>query len=326
MPNGWQNSPAFLYIHTEDLEDKQIGAKDDTESPNPLDETRIHPDDYKYAYEICENILEKDLEESQNVNQALYVLEFLDFDISERRSKIHQLDLGAFDLQVLDRDRQYKTNIIRMIARELEDPFRDSRPAFLLPSAMETMTMLTGETPETLAFGKVVTAYITSTRKDKATIKLESNILGEISYERLATPDQIAEGMRTDSIVRKGQTVKGVIIRLDEARLQVEMSILREDVTRGLQTNSAGPVDPYFDAEAEAHDLTEYAKRKRLEEGPKLRIINHPAWKVWSRVEAERHLAGQNRGDAVIRPSANGDDHLAVTWKVDEGIYHHIGE
>ena len=31
------------------------------------------------------------------------------------------------------------------------------------------------------------------------------------------------------------------------------------------------------------------------------------------------------RGDAVIRPSSLGPDHIAVTWKFAEGVYQHIG-
>ena len=35
-------------------------------------------------------------------------------------------------------------------------------------------------------------------------------------------------------------------------------------------------------------------------------------------------MATQPRGSVVIRPSSRGMDHLAVTWKVDDGVYQHI--
>ena len=38
----------------------------------------------------------------------------------------------------------------------------------------------------------------------------------------------------------------------------------------------------------------------------------------------DRFLGPQARGDCVIRPSSKGPDHLAVTWKVHEGVYQHI--
>jgi transcription elongation factor SPT6 len=43
-------------------------------------------------------------------------------------------------------------------------------------------------------------------------------------------------------------------------------------------------------------------------------------------VQAEAYLDKQQRGDVVIRPSSKGVDHLAVTWKVDEKLYQHIGK
>jgi hypothetical protein len=39
-------------------------------------------------------------------------------------------------------------------------------------------------------------------------------------------------------------------------------------------------------------------------------------------VQAEAYLDKQQCGDVIIRPSSKGVDHLAVTWKVDEKLYH----
>ncbi|KAK6604653.1 transcription elongation factor spt6 [Botrytis cinerea] len=36
------------------------------------------------------------------------------------------------------------------------------------------------------------------------------------------------------------------------------------------------------------------------------------------------YLGSQAPGDAVIRPSSKGNDHLAVTWKVADGVYQHL--
>ncbi|KAI7248582.1 Transcription elongation factor, partial [Hortaea werneckii] len=40
--------------------------------------------------------------------------------------------------------------------------------------------------------------------------------------------------------------------------------------------------------------------------------------------QAVEFLGPQSRGDCVIRPSSKGPDHLAVTWKVHEGVFQHI--
>jgi transcription elongation factor SPT6 len=54
------------------------------------------------------------------------------------------------------------------------------------------------------------------------------------------------------------------------------------------------------------------------------RVIKHPLFHSFNAAQAEQYLGSQARGDAVIRPSSKGLDHLAVTWKVSDGVYQHI--
>lgn len=51
----------------------------------------------------------------------------------------------------------------------------------------------------------------------------------------------------------------------------------------------------------------------------------HPNFHNFKSAQAEQYLAGQPNGDVVIRPSSKGPEHLAVTWKVDQGVYQHLG-
>jgi transcription elongation factor SPT6 len=53
-------------------------------------------------------------------------------------------------------------------------------------------------------------------------------------------------------------------------------------------------------------------------------VIKHPLFKPYNSRQAEDYLAGQSRGDSVIRPSSYGPDRITVTWKVGENIYQHI--
>jgi transcription elongation factor SPT6 len=42
--------------------------------------------------------------------------------------------------------------------------------------------------------------------------------------------------------------------------------------------------------------------------------------------EAEEYLSTRTPGsDIIIRPSTKGDNHMSITWKVDDGVYHHLG-
>ncbi|KAI5297666.1 Transcription elongation factor spt6 [Ascosphaera atra] len=55
-----------------------------------------------------------------------------------------------------------------------------------------------------------------------------------------------------------------------------------------------------------------------------MRVIKHPLFRPFNAKQAEEFLSSQSRGDAVIRPSSKGPDHLAVTWKVSDNLYQHI--
>lgn len=63
---------------------------------------------------------------------------------------------------------------------------------------------------------------------------------------------------------------------------------------------------------------------KRRKESRSNRVIKHPLFKNFTFQEAENYLANRQRGDAVIRPSSKGNDHIAITWKVDKDLYQHI--
>jgi transcription elongation factor SPT6 len=67
------------------------------------------------------------------------------------------------------------------------------------------------------------------------------------------------------------------------------------------------------------------ARKKRAEVDKTRRVIKHPNFHNFNSSQAEAYLDKQQRGDVVIRPSSKGIDHLAVTWKVDDKLYQHIG-
>jgi transcription elongation factor SPT6 len=40
---------------------------------------------------------------------------------------------------------------------------------------------------------------------------------------------------------------------------------------------------------------------------------------------AEELLSNRPRGEIIVRPSTKGNDHISITWKIDNGMYQHIG-
>lgn len=54
------------------------------------------------------------------------------------------------------------------------------------------------------------------------------------------------------------------------------------------------------------------------------RVIVHPSFHNISFAEAEKLMQTMKQGEAIVRPSSKGADHLTVTWKVTDEIYQHI--
>ncbi len=78
-----------------------------------------------------------------------------------------------------------------------------------------------------------------------------------------------------------------------------------------------------WDAVQEHKDKEELREKDRAT-GRTQRVVNHPLFKPFNSTQAEEFLGSQAPGDAVVRPSSKGNDHLAVTWKVADGVYQHI--
>lgn len=50
----------------------------------------------------------------------------------------------------------------------------------------------------------------------------------------------------------------------------------------------------------------------------------HPSFHNISFAEAEKLMQTMKQGEAIVRPSSKGADHLTVTWKVTDEVYQHI--
>jgi len=114
-------------------------------------------------------------------------------------------------------------------------------------------------------------------------------------------------------------------MQLDKGQFFVELSCQRQLLEeRDDEIRKIRP-DVYYDVMREAKDRDMLNRKKRAESDHSRRVIKHPNFHNFKANQAEAFLEKQQRGDVVIRPSSKGIDHLAVTWKVDDKLYQHIG-
>lgn len=340
--NVWHNACAFLVVRsvapTRASKNKE-GARMQGEI-DVLDSTRIHPEAYEYARFIAFDALrktEEDREEGQHPSAWCSEL----MDDPGRESKVGDIDMADYErnlwAEMTRRGEKHerKLSLLEMVARELVHPLVEQRRDFILPNTEEILTMLTGETKATFDTMRVVNVQVVNITRDFVSVRLDSGIEGTIHAEYLRPFDTevyAARGERPPHIrdlVKHQQMLKAQIIDVDPAQIRAELTARPSHLELAKEQDAERrrvAVDArYFDhvrAQKEREQAEVARQRKKNARGA--RLIRHPNFHNFKAGQAEEHLANMPRGTAVVRPSSKGVDHLAVTWKVDEGVYQHL--
>ncbi|KAI0831325.1 transcription elongation factor Spt6 [Trametes gibbosa] len=316
------NAAGFLRI-VQDSEPKPAKNRhgEDIDVPDPLDSTRVHPEDYELARKMATDALELDEEDIHDEHPSHVVAVIMQDD--DNVKKLDDLNLDDFAVNMFVANNDKKRHTLNVIRSELLDPFGERRPDFIVPDDWEVLTMLTGETRRTLHVGIIVSVQAARVKDNFVIVRLDSGIEGMITKRYLTD-----EGLSPAQVVKPGQTISGVIIdvKLDLSadQFSVELSTRESDVSSGDNQFRRIKPDDCWDHAQHERDKEMQARKKRAEVDRTRRVIKHPNFHNFNSQQAEQYLEKQQRGDVVIRPSSKGSSHLAVTWKVDEKLYQHI--
>jgi transcription elongation factor SPT6 len=306
----WNNGASTFYVEY------------DAAEPNMefLDNTRIHPEDYDIANKMVADALdmdEEDIKVETDENGTGAVVRRL---VKEQaQDRVNDLILEAYAVQLERELSQRKRATLENIRSELIDPYEELRNPFITQLASdEIFTMFTGETRESLEKGMIVPVAIKRITDDHIDAKLDCGIDAFVGENDLTDRYDVS----VKSIYTLHQTVQAKILSLDRKHFTATASLREEHLKR--------PYRKFYDRQYdEWDDREEAADKKLLEEktnigGRTTRVIKHPLFRAFNSAQAEEYLGSQNRGDVIIRPSSKGTDHLAVTWKVSDGIFQHI--
>ncbi|KAF5377014.1 hypothetical protein D9757_007713 [Collybiopsis confluens] len=318
------NAAGFLRIAQEQDDLKTKHRMDDEHAPDPLDDTRIHPEDYELARKMATDALELD-EEDIHGEHPSHVVGLIMQD-PDNEKKLSELNLDEFAVSLFNASQEMKRHTLNVIRSELLHPFAEQRPLFPPISGWHVLTMLSGETPLTLSVGLIISVQVLRIKPTGVTVRLDSGIEGTIDQEYLLDDPSDAA---TEKQKMKGKTIPGVIIdvKIDHENdlYQVELSSRPMDVAPGdVDFRMKKGDEEYWDKARYEKDMDMMFRKKRAEVTKSRRLIKHPNFHNFNTAQAEAYLDGQQRGDVVIRPSSKGVDHLAVTWKVDDKLYQHI--
>ena len=318
-PTVFENVAGFLSIEN-DLKEMLLEAANPQEQPDPLDLTRIHPEDYEFAQKMCQDALDLDAEDVADRHKSEVVLNLMQDE--DRGRKLSELNLDDFAFNLQRQGEGNKRHTLGEIVNELISYRSDRRPAFYVPNEWEVVQMLTGETERTIGRGLRVTATVRRALAARVFCQLESGMDAILERDYVADDDQTIASC--EDVFQARQSVKAVVIMPEPARFQVRLSTRPSDIRQAVPFLQPFRDEPFNDLGRQHVAEDAGTRRKRREAGAVKRVVNHPNWHVMNSGQAEQYLASQHRGDVVIRPSSKGADHLAVTWKVDEDVYQHI--
>jgi len=287
---------------------------EDEDEYDILDSTRIHSEDYHIARKMAadaEEMDEEDIEDLPHPSGAVVQL------METGANKLDELSLDDFAAALFETQNLLKRLTLYMIRDELQRPFFDQRADFQHPTDAEVFTMLTGETRQTLDLGLNIPVVVMRVLSSGGLVcRLDSGVEG------IVQPGYVEPNMQ----YQQGQTVQGQVIDMKLDRLSVELSLLAQTTQADDMDRRRVQPDRYYDTTQATMDKQAVEAKNKRKEGKQRRVVKHPNFHNFNAGQAEQYLANQQRGDCVIRPSSRGIDHLAVTWKVDDGVYQHIGE
>lgn len=315
------NAAAFLEIQHE-VEDLELVGSNTDNQPDPLDGTRIHPDDYEFARKMADNALELDSEDTIDEHPSKAIVRLMTED--DPKYKLEQLSLFDFASNLRMLRGVEKRLALEAMKDEIIEPAKDRRRNFEIPDAWQVLTMLTGESRSTLAPGLIVAATIQRISPTDVILTLDSKIEGHVGQGWFADPE--FNVTHPGDILQKKQIVRALCLEAKPEEFHFEFSLRNTEISQGDDKfRSVNRSEPY-DHQREAADLAALQKKKRTETERTRRQIDHPNFYNYNAAQAEQHLVNMQRGDAVIRPSSKGPDRLALTWKVDDDLYQHIGK
>lgn len=319
------NCASFLRID----QDMLLEADED-DVPDVLDSTRIHPEDYDFPRKMAADALNKHEEDLEGEHPSLPCKELM--EDPDPADKLGTLDLDNYAQMLFERKGERKRSTLHSCKQELIKPYDDLRVKQEEPSADEVFTMFTGETTKTLDKGYVVSVEVTRVQDGNRMAegfircRLDSGVEGNIAAEH-TVDDYVPGSIRLRDLVRPQQTLDAIVTDIDKEQCRVELSLRPWDFQHKVPHQGKTPVDQKFYNHEQAEQWNRIAMEKansRIQSRRQNRVIDHPNYHNFNYKQATAFLTSQPRGSVVVRPSSKGDDHLAVTWKVDDGVYQSI--
>ncbi|PON78960.1 Transcription elongation factor [Parasponia andersonii] len=280
-----------------------------------LDDTRIHPESYALAQELAKDVYDED-----GANDDDDALEMAIEHVRDRPSVLKTLDVEEY---AKSKNRENKIATFYDIKRELMHGFQDWRKQYEEPSQDEEFYMISGESEETLAEGRIVQATVRRVQAQKAFCVLDSGLTGILMKEDYS--DDGRDISELSDRLHEGDILTCKIKSIQKNRYQVFLVSKESEMRNNKQPNFSKD-DTYYREDRSSLQSEQEKARKEKELAKKHfkpRMIVHPRFQNITADEAMQFLSDKDPGESVIRPSSRGPSFLTLTLKVYDGVYAH---
>ncbi|KAE8724314.1 4-alpha-glucanotransferase DPE2-like isoform X1 [Hibiscus syriacus] len=312
------NAAAFLRVRRSGL------AANGSQFIDLLDDTRIHPESYLVAQELAKDVYDEDFKGDNEDDDAL---EMAIEHVRDRPSLLKSLRIDNY----LESKKKYleskKRDNLREtfydIKRELIHGFQDWRKPYKEPSQDEEFYLISGETEDTLAEGRILQATIRRVQGGRAICALESGLTGMIMKEDYA--DDWGDIAELSDRLHEGDILTCKIKSIQKNRYQVFL-VCKDSEMRSNRHQQFQNLDPYYHEERSSIQSDQEKALKEREMAKKHfkpRMIVHPRFQNITADEAMEYLSDKDPGESIFRPSSRGPSFLTLTLKVYDGVYAH---
>ncbi|MCL7022301.1 hypothetical protein MKW94_013072, partial [Papaver nudicaule] len=281
-----------------------------------LDDTRIHPESYELAKRMAKDVFDADdLDDSNDADEDAQ--EMAIEHVREKPNFLKALDINEY---ANSRNAIDKLETLKDIKNELLHGFRDWRTPYREPDQDEEFYMITGETKNTIAEGRIVQATVRKVQPQRVICVLESGLMGWVMSEdysdhnrQIDLTEEVNEG---DILTCK---IKSILKNRYQVYLTCKESELKRDRNRSFQNH-----DPYYKPdESSLHTEQEKARKEKelAKKHFKPRMIVHPRFQNITADDAIEFLSDKEAGESIIRPSSRGPSFLTLTLKVYDGVF-----
>ncbi|KAK6526358.1 Transcription elongation factor spt6 [Orbilia ellipsospora] len=309
-PCVWTNCASFTVIQYDPSESES----------EYLDSTRVHPQDYELGRKMAADALELDEEDVAGLTNhgddpGAVVRQLIE---QEDQDKVNELILEEYADELEKNFNQRKRATLETIRAELQVPYEELRNQFRKLIQDDIFTKLTGETTTSLVPGMIVPVNVRRVTDRFLVTKLDCGITGNVASEEMS--DKF--GVSPHSLFHVSQTVQAKLKTINTRSFYAELTLKESELRIPFRRIYEREPDEWDEDQEEKDRVALTVKQE--EQHRAARVIKHPLFRAFNSRQAEEYLAQHSRGDVVIRPSSKGQDHIAITWKVSDGVYQHI--